>query len=277
MPKILFVLITLISSIAIAEDDGYVVTCGEETVPVSWTYCFQHDPSSQSRDVLYWFHGGGGDANTNLNAFKQDWKNRGVQRPAILTVSFGPFWFLTPKNGGESSGRYEFFMDYIVPMLEGRFMLQGVNERVALGFSMGGWNAAMVAIFKPEFFKRVAMAQPAILGVSPLANDDAVQAYAEKHGLTLKTMKSQIAFVVTEYATEADWQNYGPMPAAERLLSPLSPIFYISTAVGDPVYAPGGKEFAEIVQRKGAPLQHEERPGGHGDMNVRAVSKFLVP
>lgn len=260
------------------DQDGLLTTCAEETVPVAWSYCVHKTPGSQSRDVLYNFHGGNQNQHDweGPNGIRKVWKESNFDAPTVITISFGPFWLLTHPNGLPDSGLLTVVTDHIMPMLESKFLDQPIGARRLLGHSMGGWNSSTLVIFRPELFKSIAMTSPAILGISPYATRKELKAYAEKNGLKIETLNNLIDFVKQMFPDQAAWEKSAPMAAGPKLLNASSPEFYISTGEADLVYGPGGREFAEMAIKAGARVEWSKLTTDHNKIDGAAVARFLM-
>lgn len=258
--------------------DGLEKVCGESQSPVPYTYCVSKTPGSQSRDVLYALHGGGGNSDSwGRNPLRQIWEREHFDAPTVIEVSFGRFWILTPALGTQESGLLEALTEKIMPELEARYLAQPIGARKLYGFSMGGSNSAMLSIFKPELFKTVVLRSPAIPGISPHATEAEFEAYSKRSGISVDSIKGLSAFLTDLLPSNEAYEMYAPLPAGARLLGPQTPRMYISLGKKDQAYYFGGQEFAHLAKTKGVNLTVEVLENGdHFGVNPEAIAKFLM-
>lgn len=92
-----------------------------------------------------------------------------VKRPAprVVSVSFGSHWLLSGEKGRRQVLVVDDFAGSVMSDVEARVGVP--RRRYAWGLSMGGWNAAELALRKPELFSRVALSCPALYEADPFA------------------------------------------------------------------------------------------------------------
>lgn len=278
--------IALMTSAAFAtvNEDGVEKTCGQSQsqapTPVAYTYCVSITPGSQNPDVLYYMHGGGGDADSwkgNKNPISKAWLRENFQAPTVIEISFGPFWVLTPQLGTPESGLLEVFTEELMPSLESRFLAKPVGARRLYGFSMGGSNTAMLLINRPDLFKSAVLRSPAIPGVSPHATEAEFEAYSKRSGISVDSIKGLSGFLTELLPTNEDFEKYAPLQAGKRLLNSKTPPMLITLGKKDEAYYFGGQEFADAAIANGVNVQLEVFPeGDHFAGNPEAAAHFLI-
>jgi pimeloyl-ACP methyl ester carboxylesterase len=244
-------------------------------------YCITTSPESKNQDVLYVFHGGGGDIKGDwwitdpaLDGIKEIFRKSSYGMPRVIEVSFGPIWVLAPKGKSPRSGLLELFTDEIMPKLEAK-LTGKLGHRKMLGHSMGGLNAALLVLHRPDLFKSAALLAPAFIGVSPFAGDEAHAAYEKSRGMqpgwTKNLMNTARAFV----ADEQEWQDFSPTIVAPDALSPDSPDLLVSAGPEDPMFYEEARIFAEQAKKAGTWTVWDKHEHGHGFVNSRVIASFL--
>src|SRR5690348_12112924 len=91
----------------------WVTRCSESPAPLAFKYCVSAVPGSLNPDHLYYFHGmtGSEQSWSTPASFGEEvrkaWGRMGFQPPTIISISFGPTWFLVEKNSSPYSGLFE--------------------------------------------------------------------------------------------------------------------------------------------------------------------------
>lgn len=134
-------------------------------------YCINEGDRTKNPDVLYYFHGafppGTADPEKAGLAPENDllkfWQIANLERPTIITLSWGPTWVL-------KDDKLTAFESEVVPQLEARLTSPGAGRRMVLGTSMGGLNAFLAWTRMPQSFQAAAFQCPAFTPFSPFAN-----------------------------------------------------------------------------------------------------------
>ena len=99
----------------------------------TWKYCM-HRYAKSSKDVLIYFHGLGADetdwSNGDLTQkMLATWREKNIPIPLVISISFGPTWFLAEKNSSTYSGLYETFLlsGFMLYLLSHRFRRSGLK------------------------------------------------------------------------------------------------------------------------------------------------------
>lgn len=256
--------------------------CGKDTISgVEYGWCVY---PGEGDDVLYYFHGGGGNEDQWSKAgyesdFQKTWSKLGYKSPTVLAFSFGPSWILTDLPGDES---LQMVVNQIMPKLEKK--IGGVKGvRMAMGPSMGGYNSAEVAMRYPEKFKRAAHLCPGLgyVGVSPFDSQVAIEKFIAEQPATAKpdNVREILGWVAREFKTPENWERHDPQVLAKKLTN-KDISFYISCTKDDEYsFFDGAKNVAEILSKKNYVKWVPIESGGHcheTDETMAQMAEFLA-
>jgi S-formylglutathione hydrolase FrmB len=230
-------------------------------------------------------HGAGGDA----EAWKKDslaeiltptWNKLKYQAPIVITVSFGPSWLLADVKSTRQPAYLQNFFDEIMPSLEKKIE-GGVGKRMIMGFSMGGYNGAELALRAPNLFDRVALMCPGVSVLDPFMSASALEKAIKKMPKTTKPdyVRGIAGWVREVFGNRKDWTRHNPMvlvKAAKR----LKPSFFVSCSKDDEYgLFEGAKVFEKIAAKKTRAEFFAIESGGHcaeTPQSWAAVAKFLA-
>lgn len=125
------------------------------------------------RALVWFFHYADGDERSFekiglARAFFARLARDGAAAPTVVGVSFGSHWLLSATEGRREVVLVSDFENSVLADVEKRL---GVPERrVAWGMSMGGYNAAELALRRPKLFARVALSCPALYLENPFTS-----------------------------------------------------------------------------------------------------------
>ncbi len=277
MFKFIFVfLVTAVSSLATA---AITQTCGQMEQPVPYSYCITKAPNS-SLDVLYYFHGGGGDANqwpTISKGIYLNWESSGVQPPVVITISFGEYWLLVEPNGSENSGLLPVFQQAVMPQMEMLAVGGVAARRLLMGLSMGGFNSTQVlAKMPPETFSRAVMACPALVNLSPFASEKEILEHSVQTGADIATLTS-LSFIAKAFVPDEQTWNSQVNPYQLLPLIAANPVpLLIGINQLDHNFKPGGDAFAQMLLPLKQLTQIQSWPGGHCALDSASIAQFLA-
>jgi S-formylglutathione hydrolase FrmB len=256
-------------------------TCVDETKPVPWTYCKTVTEGSTNGDILYHFHGKGGNAKTWTDTdyytiqIRKEWASRGQQPPTVVSISFGPVWLLVEKNKSPASGLFEVFTQVVMPTVE-KSLPQFSGRRLLVGESMGGFNASQVALKAGEQFNRVAILCPPMVELSPFASQQDIQAFVTAYKARPELVAQMIQISQHFMPEASDWNKHSPLLLAPTNLTWRSPKLYVSCGLYDEWgFFPGAERFAEIAEQRGARVQWRPIYGGHCATDIKSLAAFL--
>ncbi|MGE3758388.1 MAG: alpha/beta hydrolase-fold protein [Pseudobdellovibrionaceae bacterium] len=213
--------------------------CGHIEKPISGAYCIFKAPKSKSQNVIHYFHGSGGNERSWVNSgslFRADklrdiWEANGIDAPVVVAVSFGPSWSLVEANSGINSEYLQKYVDSILPMVESRVGFI-VRERILLGMSMGGGNAAQLFLKYPKLFTKAALISPAIVDMAPSDVDFINHMVDENHANVNFAMRFKQNMVL-KIPDLQSWLLFSPLDLGDRLLSPDSPELLVEIGTRD--------------------------------------------
>ena len=259
--------------------DTVEMECFEETDPEPWSYCLTTSPGSANADLLYHFHGRRGaadwwnDQEYYAHEVHRAWREAGVDPPRVASISFGPLWLLTEDGAG--GGRMRTFVDRVMPRVEER-LGEPVDERMAVGESMGGVNALLVATQAGERFDRVAALCPPLSTTSPFAGYGELWRAGDDAGASVQRRLMLMSLGRHLYPTEQDWERNDPLQVLLQGRNLALPDLYLSCGERDDWGCMAGSEaVAAAARERAAAVEWHRRPGGHCDIDVASLASFL--
>ena len=250
--------------------------CGEKSGTPVFKYCLTVDTESASTDVVYFFHGLGGNERTWLNyeAFYTYWKQKGIAAPKVLTFSFGDFWLLVDRNSSPNSGLLPRVADELIPQLERELQLP-VGRRMIVGVSMGGFNGLQLFLNHQYLASKAVLICPAIAEVNPFSNKE-VSDFIQRTGANPLLVWSVIPRIKQYLPDVQSWSRAAPLNVAREQFSPRTPPIYVSAnKLDDFGFFPDSKAFYDIAVGNGAQATWVELPGGHCSYDKESVTQFL--
>lgn len=121
-------------------------------------FCYYQGHASSKR-VVYFLHGFGNDTtawswNPVTKRIEEYWAKNKVNKPHVVTVSFGRLWWYTNADQGKKLKSFTEWIEKEKKLIP--------TERVLYGDSMGGHNSYRWAHDQPELFSKVALICPAV-------------------------------------------------------------------------------------------------------------------
>jgi S-formylglutathione hydrolase FrmB len=244
-------------------------------------YCIYKAKQGTNGSVAYHFHGKDNNAHswndaTYYTAMIQDnWAKKGAKPPTVVSVSFGPFWLLVPKNGGPDSGLLEKFLNEVIPRVEAK--TGPPKTRMVFGESMGGVNALFAGLQDNGVFSKVASLCPVIYDANPFVSLSEVKGMVQKTGADYQLMIGVMGLAKKFAANAEEWKAFSPFELVKKV-SPLKlKALYLSCGMYDKYGNFGSVQgLAERARARG--LQVEWRPlyGGHCAIDVDSLADFLL-
>jgi hypothetical protein len=251
-------------------------------------YCIDETDRSKNPDILYYLHGafpaGMSDPETVGVAPGNDllklWEPVQLDRPTIVTISWGPTWVL-------KGDKLVAFEREIVPRLEALLTPVMGARRMVLGTSMGGLSAFLAWTAMPHLFQAAAFQCPAFTPFSPLANglEKVLRAHeiarASTHGAMqhFKEVRDRyrqlnlFAEIFSPFfASTAEWLAHQPPSVVKSLAGrPLPPAYLIHNEQDQ-----FGLDGAPEIAAAGLPITVERQSGKHcmGDWTI-GLARFL--
>jgi S-formylglutathione hydrolase FrmB len=146
-----------------------------------------------------------------------------------------------------------------------------------MGESMGGFNAAILALKNESLFKRVALLCPGIPTLGPYTPEAEVKAFLDRNKAFVNEgyVRSLIAWARDEFPTQKDWTNHDPLNLVNGL-SKASPTFYVSCGAQDEYgFFEGAEQFTNIARAKGVWTQWVPLKGAHCAIDANTVASFF--
>lgn len=262
----------------LAQTDNYVTQCQKKSIAgytVSW--CVESVPGSTSHDVIYFFHGIGGS--------EQSWAKIPAHRvrpllksnPTVISISFGQEWFLSDV-GFVRSSRLEAFTKEAMPLIESQLGF-AVRRRIAMGESMGGYNALRLANRKLDQFDRLVALCPAIMAYNVYWSGKKKSDYLEKHPYMDGNLLWKLTpFAVWEFPSPKIWNENNPLYMIQTAGVPLPPTFLTSNAEDQYGFDDGIHQFTKILEQQQTGTELVDEAGGHcihSDSLYQRIADFI--
>lgn len=252
--------------------------CDSKTLQgVTFDYCYRLIDRSSTKDIVYFFHGLGGAADTwftqclGTQMLQKWWSIKGY-RPMIVTISFGSQWLLADNSKNKL---LPYFRNVAMPFLEKQVGgLQG-GRRLLIGQSMGGMNAIEASLKYPGTFQRVALLCPAISSISPFSTSREIQDYISRTRAKPHLVEKMLRISKSVFTDQNDWDRHDPL----RLIrgSRNSPLFYLSIGSRDGYgFQEGSRRFVDIAKSRFFSFIWAPAIGGHCNFERRSSANFIM-
>lgn len=254
--------------------------CGtDESQGISYKYCYRDPGSTNSRDIVYFFHGLGGSEKTwhrqvlGTRIIQGVWEVHNY-RPRIVSVSFGPQWLLV---NNKRFPLIPFFTKVIMPTLEKKMGGLKGGKRHVIGQSMGGFNGAEVSLKNPGVFSRVALLCPAITTIGPYSSQREIDDYVHRTGAQRDLVEKSLRISRSVFLNQKDWDEHDPLKLLRKYPSEKKPRFFVSIGKWDDY---GFQEGASAFIRRASDLSYfftwVPVPGGHCNFKRVGTAKFIM-
>jgi enterochelin esterase-like enzyme len=251
-------------------------TCGK--LPGRGHYCVTEVTGGHNPDVVYFFHGLGGNEHTWTEDFGflyPLWQSQGMEPPTVVSISYGKEWFVN-ATGSHLASR---ITDRVIPWIEGRLGLPAPGgRRILAGRSMGGMNAAYLSEFRPDLFQKVLLMSPALLALSPHASGGAFADYIQRTGADPKHVFWTVAAYRILFPTQRAWLKASPLELHAESLAPGAPEFLVMVGDHDPYgFQEGSLAFSQMLATEGVTHEWELMAGAdHWAVDQDRVAAFLA-
>ncbi len=228
-----------------------------------------HEPPAAAQDgaLVYFLHYATGDERSwnrlgLSRAFYAEYRRVGKPAPRVVTVSYGPHWLVTRTPGLRQTVSVEEFA-----ALRRRIeaTLGPVTRRYAWGMSMGGYNAAVLALDSPRDWAAVALSCPALETDSPYAVPGREPAPRSAEGRLLFTYR---------LAGESAWRAENPLALVSAADAP--PVLIEANTDDEFGFLDGARAFDRALRAAGRQVELRESPGAHCAIDARLVARFLA-
>jgi pimeloyl-ACP methyl ester carboxylesterase len=221
---------------------------------VSW--CHEWDEGITSKQVIYYFHGIGGTEkswqdSSIRQALRLEAITLGKSMPHVITISFGPAWFLTDVRKARDSSRLDTFFKNFLPAVEAK-LKEKPEKRFLIGESMGGFNAIRADMAQPAMFEKLAALCPALLPISPYSTSEEKEVFAARNPhMDVEMMRGLKGWAQQEFPSLPDWIKNSPI---ERMNSKeqkaLSTSFFSANKEDQYGFQEGSIAFAKEINEK---------------------------
>jgi pimeloyl-ACP methyl ester carboxylesterase len=262
-------------------NSSLVTKCGSNSTAVPWKYCVTKTHEGDDTQIIYYLHGGGGNQKSWIDPqsysaqIRKIWKSTGFKAPTVVTISFGTYWLLVNQNGQPQSGLYDFFIKEVIPHVESNLVDKPPTERMLLGESMGGFNAAQLALKSGNLFKKAALLCPMLY--IPYPSESSIEKYVKLTGGQTSAVKKIAGITNGLFPSEQSAMKEMPLTLAQQYLVKESPQFYISCGRQDEFgFFYGAEKFTDIAIKKGLTPLWLPLQGKHCSVDIKSVAEFLT-
>ncbi|MBI3072644.1 MAG: hypothetical protein HYY84_11070 [Deltaproteobacteria bacterium] len=221
--------------------------------------------------VLYYFHGGGGDA--------REWAESGLGRSAQAAMrSLGQHFHVV----GVSLGPYRLYREdeeamlFVRVMAEAEFALgdRWDGRRFIAGVSMGGFSALSIYLRHPVKFEAVAASSPTLFAFDPTMPGE-MDAFVRRNRVAAShagVLKSRFG---GHFPSSATWRQFDPIRLVES--APTGARVYVSSGTNDRVgLFEGAAAFVRRARERGIKIEFDAQQGaGHGRVDPERVLRFF--
>lgn len=255
------------------------VSCGADTVEnLQYKFCYnQVDRSQNSQDIIFFLHGLQGSERSfftdrDYQFLLQSWERR-EYRPTVITVSLGPEWLLIERD---KKPLISLFARKLFPKLESRVGGLKEGRRLLIGSSMGGFNAAQLALRYPQDFNKVALLCPAITALGPYAKDQEIRDYIHRTKARGDYVMMLLEFSRQKIADKEEWDRHNSLELLRDFNSVFKPEFYVSAGDRDEFgFQEGAELFSTMARNAGLRSTWVPVPGGHCSFDLATTVEFL--
>ena len=286
--KMIFTCILFISNLLFASDyvpvpiKGLTMHCFEGNSSKQWSYCINKIEGSQSKDIIYYFHGRNGNATWwndktyYTGKMHNLWLEKSKDIPTVVSISFGKLWLLTNVNDESQKNFEKIFTEEIIKKVESQLDFK-VSKRMVVGESMGGVNSMMIALKTKTLFHKAASVCAAMPTTSPFSSWKEIYDYVLRSSTSVKRALMMLWFAKKFYPNEKDWQANDPVQLSYKVDSSLKTSIYLSCGEKDEWGCmEGSKIFVDNLSKAKADIHWYPRPGGHCDIDHESLAGFLV-
>jgi pimeloyl-ACP methyl ester carboxylesterase len=237
------------------------------------------------KEVLYYLHSLGGNAiewdnNKNFQQTMDNFRQAGLHRPLVITISFGPWWVLKDFSFENHPALLKTYLQ-IQHDTEAEFFKNAQPiKRILVGSSLGGFNSLILLAKTDLHFDKVALLCPAFSEVGPYSTPDEIAAYLKRNRPYVddRRIYNVIKLLQIEFPTQDEWNQYAPFTIVKDLKTRTDAQFYVTGNTQDEY---GFGEGADLLQKElhkmNLKTEYEKIPGRHCTMDVKALTGFLKP
>lgn len=255
-------------------------TCSSDKAQdVPFSYCYRNAEATNNADIIYFFHGLDGSAETWFTQYlgtfmvQKWWQFRGY-KPRIVTISFGKEWLLVNNR---RFALLPLFTNSIMPFLEKKMGGLRRGHRHLIGESMGGFNAAEVSLKNPGLFSRVALLCPAITTIGPFSSPLEIARYIERTGAFKENVRNMLRISQSVFVDNADWEKHNPLTLIKKYHFSKKSKFFVSTGLWDTYgFQEGSEVFSTLANANSFYSIWAPVPGPHCNFNRYFTANFIM-
>jgi len=241
-------------------------------------YTIYRAENGVSDDVIYHLHGRNLDASiwnddTYFTSLVQAyWQKSSIKPPAVVVISYGPVWLLTPKNSRVENGLLD---DFIARLPEIESKVGKPRHRILLGESMGGLNVLISGLSHPEMFSKIASLCPGVYLDSPFSDFSTLRAALKRTGADPKIIFGVTRLAKQYVSNNEEWNAINPISLIQRADQNF-PELYLSCGLYDNYGNFEGTEaLANLAIKSGVKTTWHPIYGGHCAIDTASLGDFL--
>lgn len=236
----------------------------------------QYDENSE--DIIFYFHG--------MNNSEYSWLAPGAQGSVyysileehpefesnpVVAISFGSIYLLLDQLPDPYNADLEtIFLEELVPYFREKLDRQG--NIYLIGFSMGGFNAASMAMRHPDMFPGVALISPYTAPISPF--EEEFDEFGKTNGMSRLSVSFTKNLLTSAFQTPERWDEYNPYYLAET--QEKHPYIVMSATTEDlPGFEWAMNTFSDTLTESGIDHKSCVSPGTHGAVCADVFTNFL--
>lgn len=243
-------------------------------------YCIHPDGAGKPTDTVLYFLHGGGDSEKGWRSwplsqdFVRRFRDRGVPAPTVVTISFGKLWILSETRTAPDGDLFYRFVNEAMPFVEEK--VGRPRKRLLWGMSMGGFNAAQLALKRPELWSATVLSCPAVTVLAPTASVEERAAYSERTGAKRSKVDWMFAQSRRVFPTVELWERHDPLRLA-RGEAKLPPFLIECGDKDEWGFYEGAEKLSKELAQRGGEVRFEPVPNGaHCAVDADKVLGFLV-
>lgn len=257
--------------------------CGILKYGQDWKYCFTASSDLNNKEIIYYFHGGGGseadwiDPKNYPTAIREYWKNSKKIAPNVVAVSTGDLWGFSDKvEPNKKLGSYEEFLSHVMPDIENNILKFKPTIRIALGESMGGFNAAVVSLRNPNLFSKAALICPGVLREAIFSQKE-LEVYSNETGAKNNYLNKISYLLQQNFSSAEEYRRFSPQSILKSFNNTKKPKLFLSCGKSDEFgFFKESETFVEMAQNKNFQVIWRPVNGKHCSLDIESLAKFLV-
>ncbi len=255
-------------------------SCGRVDSSYRWRYCITRPLEPKSNTVIYYFHGGGSNeyewVHSNNDSIREIWAAQEQPEPTVINISMGPIWHFSDNvPSGKKISSIHDFTENVLPELEKNLKFKP-ESRIAMGNSMGGFNASALGLRHPELFAKAALVCPAVLREN-FYSEKAFKEYIHSSG-ALKRNAEIVNFLVhREFVSDKQYRAMSPQAQLKSYRSDHRIKLFVTCGKEDGFgFFVESENFVKLARDKNLDVIWKPVPGNHCSRDIPALAAFLI-